>query len=141
MRTTRRAMNRGSSPASNIRARSVERSVGIGAAHALVQGRDQVVAAVLRLVVDRARRCTTSTRRAASSVSPGGRRARFLGERQHRPSVAVEAIPSAPSRARGSSGSGFRRQTLGADEQRFERLGPERTKDSTRARDSSEALS
>jgi len=47
IRTTLRAMKSGSSPASNHPGQIVERRVRIGAAHGFVQGRDQVVVAIL----------------------------------------------------------------------------------------------
>ena len=67
----------------------IERRVRVGAAHRLVQGRDQVVVAVLRLVVDR---------RAALHRAAGNRpgRAPARRARPHRPP------PSAPSSARPS---------------------------------------
>jgi hypothetical protein len=71
MRTTRRADEQRVLAGVEHAREIIERGVGIGAAHALVQGRDQVVVAVLRLVVDRRAPLHDLDQRAASSVSPG----------------------------------------------------------------------
>ena len=105
----------------------IERGVRIGAAHRFVQRRDQIVMAVLRLVVDR--RAPLHDRpasAAASKISPA-RAARQTS------SASVSAARPSPSAMRTSDGArlGVERQRLafdllGARQQLLDRLGVER---------------
>ena len=86
----------------------VERRVRIGAAHRLVQRRDQIVVAVLALVVDR--RAALHDRAAApsaSNISPGraARQTSSASVSAARPSPS--AMRSSTARASSSSGSGL----------------------------------
>ena len=105
----------------------IQRGVGIGAAHRLVQRRDQIVVAVLLLVVDRrAPLHDLLQRRPRRRFRPGARRARFPRPasarrgRRHRPCGrataarrrrAAASCPRAPRRGRAASRSPRRRAT------------------------------
>ena len=125
-----------------MRREIVERGVGIGAAHRLVQRRDQIVVAVLALVVDRraalhdrpAARPHRTPRRALPRATPP-RQASARRGRRHRP---CGAAPPSPRRRAAAAGLPPPRRGRAAWR------GSSSSsvwKTSTRARDSSAALS
>ena len=108
----------------------VERGVGVGAAHAFVQGRDQVVVAVLALVVERRAPLHDLGETAGVQNLAGPCRAPdLLGERQHGAAVPVGHADQRRARRPRRAAAVFPTSALGALDQRLERLGVERAKD------------
>ena len=115
MRTMRRAMNSGSSPPSEHAGEIVERGVGIGAAHRLVQRADEIVVAFMGLVVDR--RTTlhdVGERRRVEVVIRSRSAPNFLGQGQDGAAVAIGHAQHRVARV------GIERQRLALD--RFNRV-------------------
>ncbi len=135
MRTTRRARIERVLAGIEHAREIVERGIGIGAAHRLVQRGDQVVVAVLAACRRSARGAARSpAARAASKISPGARGAPdFLGQRQRGAAVAVGHADQRRARL------GIERQRLaldlfGARQQLLDRRLIERPETPARAR-------